>query len=59
MAAFFPNLPVGRTFADTPLYSKIDIIELKKKAHVRVVLRQNGEKRAICIIRNIDTSITN
>ena len=43
MAAFFPNLPVGRTFADTPLYSKIDIIELKKKAHVRVVLRQNGE----------------
>ena len=43
MAAFFPNLPVGRTFADSPLYSKIDIIELKKKAHVRVVLRQNGE----------------
>ena len=43
MAALFPNLPVGRTFADTPLYSKIDIIELKKKAHVRVVLRQNGE----------------
>ena len=59
MAAFFPNLPVGRTsFADTPLYSKIDIIELKKKAHVRVVLRKNRENVRFAF-RNIDTSITN